>query len=185
MSTIPDIEPTSLRAGDTIQWSRSLADYPASSWTLSYTLINAAAKITFTAAASGTDYLVTVAAATSANYAAGWYDWQAVVTKGTEKHTVGFGRLEILPNLAGATTYDNRSHAQVMLDAIESTLEGKASNDQLDLLSATFGNHTFTRNPEFLLKYRDRYRSEVNAERQAARLRQGLGSSNRISVRLA
>ena len=62
-------EPARVTAGDTIAWTKTLSDYPASAgWVLAYTLINAGAKITITAAASGDDHAVTVLAATSAGY---------------------------------------------------------------------------------------------------------------------
>lgn len=35
-ATIPDREPAQLRCGDTWRWTRSLADYPATTWTLKY-----------------------------------------------------------------------------------------------------------------------------------------------------
>ena len=58
-------EPTSITAGDSVAWTRSLSDYPASAgWSLAYTLINAAAKITINASAAGDDHAVSVSAAT-------------------------------------------------------------------------------------------------------------------------
>jgi hypothetical protein len=89
MADIPTIEPSSANAGDTWRWTRTLADYPASAgWALSYTLINAAAKITINATASGDDHAVTVAAATTGGYAAGTYDWRARVTRTGEVFTM-------------------------------------------------------------------------------------------------
>ena len=39
---IPENEPDTLRAGDTWKWTRTLADYPASAWTLKYRFKSAA-----------------------------------------------------------------------------------------------------------------------------------------------
>ena len=73
-ATTPTTEPSALIAGDTAKWLKTLADYlPADGWVLSYTLINSAAKITFAATTSGSDFLVNVAAATTAAWAAGSY----------------------------------------------------------------------------------------------------------------
>ena len=48
MADIPSTEPAVFTAGDTLKFTRSLADYPASEgWVLSYTLVNADAKISF------------------------------------------------------------------------------------------------------------------------------------------
>ena len=121
MADVPTTEPTQVTAGDTLTWSRSLADYPASDgWVLSYALVNADGQITITASADGDDYLVTVTAATSAAYVVGTYAWQAYVTLGTERYQVGTGTLTVLPNLAAQVGgYDNRSWAQKTVDAIE------------------------------------------------------------------
>jgi hypothetical protein len=126
MATIPTSEPAFLQAGDTLSWQRTLADYPASSgWVLSYRFINSAARFDITAAASGADHLVTVDAATSAAYAAGDYTWQAVVTKATERYTIGSGRATVRHNLAGMTSnYDARSTAARALDDLRIALAG-------------------------------------------------------------
>ena len=66
------VEPKRITAGDSVTWTRSLSDYPASSgWVLSYALINAAGKISITATASGADHLISVSATTSVGWAAG------------------------------------------------------------------------------------------------------------------
>jgi hypothetical protein len=65
--TPPTTEPSRVTAGDTIAWTKSLPDSPASSgWILKYRLINAAGKIDITATAAGNDHAVSVPAATSA-----------------------------------------------------------------------------------------------------------------------
>ena len=66
MASIPTTEPETITAGDSLTWKRTLADYPAGTWTLKYRLINADGKIDITATASGTDHLVSVEPATSA-----------------------------------------------------------------------------------------------------------------------
>ena len=70
MASIPTTEPETITAGDSLTWKRTLADYPAGTWTLKYRLINADGKIDLTATASGTDHLVSVAPDTSAVYTA-------------------------------------------------------------------------------------------------------------------
>lgn len=131
---VPDIEPASFRVGDFLTWTKDLPDFPAdASWVLTYTLINAAAKITITASASGTLHLVSVLPATTAGYAAGLYTWAARVTKATESYTVGEGSMLLEPNLAALTTYDGRSFARTMMEAIEAAMEGRASSLQMKM----------------------------------------------------
>ena len=65
-------EPEKLTSGVTWKWKKTISDYPASEWTLTYYLRKDGATATsFSAAADGDSYLVTVAAATTAAYAAG------------------------------------------------------------------------------------------------------------------
>jgi len=123
MAATPTTEPGVFTAGDTLTWSKSLADYPASGWVLHYRLINAAGKIDITASASGNDHLVNVAAATTAAYAAGTYTWQAYVTQGAERHTVGTGAMVIRPDLAAqAGGFEGRSTWQKTLDDLRAAL---------------------------------------------------------------
>ncbi|HIM67936.1 MAG TPA: hypothetical protein EYM45_05170 [Verrucomicrobia bacterium] len=61
-----------LTAGVTWKWKKTISDYPASEWTLTYYLRKDGATATsFSAAADGDSYLVTVAASTTTGYAAG------------------------------------------------------------------------------------------------------------------
>jgi hypothetical protein len=179
---IPTVEPSEVRAGDTWTWERSLSDYPAPTWTLAYALLNAAGKISITAAASGTDHLVSVAAATTANYTPGTYSAVGRVTSGTEAVTVWTGSIQVLPNLAAATSYDDRSHARRVLQAIEAVIEGRASSDQQEI---QIGDRMLKKIPiGDLLKLRDSYTLEVASEESASRLAQGIGGRGRVMVRL-
>ena len=165
-ATIPSTEPSSFRAGDLLAWTKALSDYPANAgWALVYTLINATAKITITASASGAEFSVSVPAATTAAYTAGDYQWMARVTKATEIYTVGQGTVTILPNLATATTFDVRSHAKTMLDAIEAAYEGKASSTQLEM--EINGRRIRNFSPEEMIRWRSFYKAEVAKEAQA------------------
>jgi len=185
MATVSYSEPIAIRAGDSLAWRRVLADYPADVWTLSYTLINSSAKITITASASGQDHVIDVPAATSAAYAAGWYDYTAQVADGTDRVTIKTGRIEVLPDLSAETTYDNRSHARKMLEAIEAILEGKATAGQINIIQTDFRERSTRYDTAGLQVMRDRYRADVAAEDNAERIRNGLGSNRRIQTRLA
>ena len=185
-ATIPENEPLEIRAGDTWAWTRSLDDYPASTWTLKYRFKHPTATgFEITATASGTDHAVSVAAATTTGYTAGTWAWQAWVESGAEKYTVDSGSLVILADYrsgAATTTADSRTHATKVLAAIEAVIEGRASKDQEEY---TIGNRSLKRTPlADLIKFRSRYRLEAAGEAQAERLRNGLGSSGFINVRL-
>lgn len=183
--TIPTTEPAFLQAGDTLQWQRTLPDYPATDgWALSYRLINAATKIDIAATASGPDHLVTVSAATSAAYAAGEYAWAAYVTKTTERHTVGTGRVTVKPDLAAKTAgFDARSTAKKALDDLRAALAAWLTN------SGTVQEYEIAgRRMKFATA--DDIRSRISiAEREVARedaaekLASGLPTGRRVLVR--
>lgn len=180
---IPETEPTSVRAGDTWAWDRTdlSADYPASTWTLTYTFINADSKFQITAASDGDDFSVSVAASTTATRRAGTYTWVAKVSAAGEVYTIDSGTLEVLPDIATVNTYDGRSHAKKVLEAIEAVLEGRASTDQQEF---TVAGTTLRRTPvEDLLRLRGLYRREVANEQAAENLANGTGIGRVIGVR--
>lgn len=178
---IPLTEPASLIAGDTAKWLKTLADYPASSgWSLAYTLINAAAKYTFTASASGSDHLVNVTAATTAGWSAGNYSWRAVVSLAGEVYTVASGTIEVKAAFSSATL-DNRSFARTALDNIEAYLK---NSNNLAAASYEIAGRQLSRIPlKDLLAARDKYRREVISDDAAASVGQGLPDKRRIFVR--
>jgi len=179
---IPTLEPTEVRSGDTWTWQRSLSDYPAGVWTLVYSLVNSNGKITLTATASGADHLVSVAAATTAGYAPGTYSAVGRVTSGAEAVTVWTGGIQVLPNVAAKTSYDDRSHARKVLEAIEAVLENRATTDQQ---AVTIGDRSIEKMPiADLLKLRDSYKLEVASEEAAARLSSNIGGRGRVMTRL-
>lgn len=167
MST-PTTEPTSARAGDTWEWVRDLADYPAPTWVLTYTLFSAAAVVRITAAASGSQHSVHKLPATTALYTAGRYDWTAHVTNGTDKYQVGAGVISVLPNLATATAYDARTHARRMLDAVEAMMEARGTGGDLDLVRTTLGDQSAEFDPAALADLHRQYAALVAAEDRAA-----------------
>lgn len=129
--TVPEVEPTTVVAGDTWTWKKSLSDFPADEWTLVYHLVKDDARVEITAGADGTDHLVEEIAANTAGHVAGTYSYQARVTLDAESYVVGDGTIEVKPNFAAQKTgYDNRSTAKQIVDAIDAVMVGKASQDQ-------------------------------------------------------
>ena len=174
-------EPAQINAGDTAKWLKTLADYPASDgWALSYTLVNAAQRIAFASVAQGADHLVNVLAATTAGWAAGKYDFRGIVTKGADVCTISSGRITINP-VFGATALDARSQARRQLEAIEATLEGRATSATAEYEIAG-RKMKYIPIPE-LLQLRDRLRSDVAREDAAAGIAKGMGNPGRIYVR--
>ena len=72
-------EPEKLTSGVTWKWKKTLSDYPASEWTLTYYLRKDGATATsFSATADSDTHLVTVAASTTNGYATDVYDIIAI-----------------------------------------------------------------------------------------------------------
>jgi hypothetical protein len=183
MADIQTNEPTSLRAGDTWKWTRSLADYPAGTWTLKYRFAHpTASKFEITATASGTDHSVTVSAATSGGYTAGNWTWIAWVEAGSEKFTVDTGAMVIQPDYrAGTAALDDRSHARKVLAAIEARIEGRA----LDVGETEIAGRRIKYMPMAdVLKAYSFYKSLVAAEINAELLAKGEGIGRKIQFRM-
>jgi hypothetical protein len=181
--TVPTREPASVTAGDSVTWRISLADFPASDgWTLKYRLINSAGAIDIESAAEGDDHLISEAAATSANWAAGDYTWQAYVEGGSsERYTVGTGRMTIKPDLAAqAAGYDTRTTAAKTLAAVNAWLTSR------DLAVAEYevaGRRMKYIPMAELLTLRSKLQAEVAREQAAERVALGLPSRSKVYVR--
>lgn len=185
MSEAISVIPRRISAGDTLTFRRNYPDYPAGTWALSLELVNASGKITIDGAsvtADGDEFVVLVAASTTASYTAGDYHFRAYVTSGSTRYTVERGTLTIDPDFSGAAA-DRRSHAEKTLAAIEAVIEGRASKDQE---SYQIAGRSLTRTPlEALLKLKGHYEAKVAKERRDERRRRGLGGRQVIRARLA
>jgi len=184
--TPPTTEPSRVTAGDTIAWTKSLPDYPASSgWILKYRLINAAGKIDITATAAGNDHAVSVPAATSAAWPAGTYTVTAWVEKGAERYTVSVsGTLLVEPNLAAAVAgLDTRSESKKILDALMVAYAAAAASHAYVQEYTVAGRRlVFQAKADWLLEI-NFWRREVANEEAASRRRAGLADSRKVYVR--
>jgi len=181
MTEIPTTEPAEIVAGDYVQWEIALSDYPAPTWELTYALVRSSTLIEITAAASGVDHLVTLAAATTADYAAGVYAWQAYATSGDERRLVDSGTIEVLPDFAAQSDgYDARSDAQKIYEAVEAVILGRATKDQSQKVIAgeVVSKHPLHR----LLELRDKYKAMWDAEKRAEATANGKGHAGNILV---
>lgn len=179
MSIIPTIEPSTATAGDTIQWSKSLPDYPASAgWVLKYALRGVVGTLDITATVSGPSYLATGVMPA----VAGDCTLQGFVTNGSEKHTIYIGTIKLTPDISAlAGTYDGRSHAKRVLDAIEAVIEGRAGKGDQEL--TIDGTRLVKMSAEQLKLLRTYYRNEYTAEQRAENVRNGRGSGRKVVVR--
>lgn len=160
-------EPTTIEPGVTIAWSCSLPDYPsagASPWVLTYELINALHRYPITSSPNvdGIAHDVNILATDSAAYSPGLYRLAGYVASGAERHRVYLGDVLVEPNISAAEPVDARTDAQRALAAVEATLEGRATKDQVSMQIA--GRAIQRHSMDELLKLRSYYRSKVDAE---------------------
>lgn len=182
---IPTTEPDVLNVGDTWKWTKTLADYPAGVWTLTYRFKSAAGGFEITATASGDDHAVNVAYGTTSGYSAGFYSWVASVIAGGERYIVDSGTCTLNPDYRNGTAtaaYDGRTHARTVLDAIEAVIEGRATVDQQEYEIA--GRRLKRMPVTDLLKFRQHYKTEVHSEALAEAVRNGMGTGRKIQFRL-
>lgn len=166
MAAIPNHTPATLEAGVSVEWTRSLDDYPASSgWVLSYVFVKQGTQLTIEAAAEGDTHRVSVSATDSRAWDPGTYDYKAYIALDPQRHCIESGQIEIWPDFAQQSVgMDGRSHAARMLAAIEAVLEKKATKDQL---SYSIGGRSITRlAPQELIDWRAYYKRELGRERK-------------------
>jgi len=127
---LPDTEPLSIRAGDSLSWSRSLPEYSAADgWTLKYRILwtTGSSPASFSAAGVGTQHTVTLDAETTAAWAAGRatlfvFVERTVAGPATERVSLETKTIDIAANLATATTFDGRSANVKALDDLRAAL---------------------------------------------------------------
>lgn len=173
-------EPKIVYIGDSVAWRITDLSHTADEWeTCSvYLRGSGSAALVFTGSAvDNTSFDVTASISGSAT---GSFAWYIVFQSGSIRETIPGGAVTVRPNPSGSS-YDPRSHARRVLDAIEAVLEGRAALDQQAI---TINGRTLSRTPlADLLKLRGLYRDEVAHEEAALRISQGLGSGRKILVR--
>jgi hypothetical protein len=182
--TIPTTEPDSFFVGDTLQWTKDLSDFPASTWTLKYNLISSdagAQNILIASSADGDTHAVSVAIVTTAGYTDGDYKWFSyVVDSGdTVRHSIASGTVTIKPDQSSDT--DARSHVKKVLDAIKATIEGIASKEQQSYSIAGRSLSRYT--PSELYDLKKEYEALYTRELSDESIANGEGSGRTIKVR--
>lgn len=176
--------PRLIYQGETAQWTKTLSDYAAPDWDSRYELTGSADGLTVTGVDDGSDHDFEITATESDALPPGAYNWALHVDHADGRtFVVVDGSLEILAKRDGAIpTTDARTHAERMLDGLESFLEGKMSTS--DAESWAIGNRSVTRYKlEDLERMRRNYRAEVAIERRAQQRLRGRSDAGRVAVR--
>lgn len=168
--------PAKITAGESVSWSVTLGDFPASAgWVITYTLVKSDTRIQIVSTADGDAHLVEIPFAVTADYDAGEYHYQAHVSNTVERYQVGEGVIEVVPDFATKDTgHDGRSHVKKVLDALEAVIENRASKTQM--VQEVAGVQIQHMTTDQIIKLRDQYFSKYMRERAAA----GRGKTRRI-----
>lgn len=183
----PAGEPEEVVVGDYIQWTRNdlATDYPPADYTATYVARitgGGASEIQLTGTTYQGGYLFTVDSETSTDFNAGYYHWQLEIVRNSDGNrvVVDTGAFTAKPDL-DVNNVDPRSHAEIMLDKIESLLQGRADSD---VANYTIGNRSLTKlSIKDLLFWRDKYKSEVIKEKQKLRAMQGKSTGQNVLIR--
>jgi hypothetical protein len=184
----PTTEPLQIVVGDFIQWRRTdlSEDYPNDAYTATYVARITAAgssEITIVGSAYGSDYLFNAASSVTAGFTAGFYHWQLEIAQigGSENRVVvDRGTFTAIVDLDVNGT-DPRTHAEVMIDKIESIIEGKADSD---VSSYSVAGRSLTKMSfDELISARDTYKRELVVQLQKERASRGKDTGATIKVR--
>jgi hypothetical protein len=179
-----------LIAGDTLNFTTTVADYPADDgWTLKYRLVPrfatpVQAPIELTASAyEVSGYHIQVAAVTTASWKAGVYEWASWVQKGAERITIERGQeVTVEPDPAAvAQGTDSRSSSRQALEAVQAKIKGKATDgvESYEVNGRQLKYYSLTE----LLKLEQRLINQVAAEDRANGIPNSTGQVRRILVR--
>ena len=183
----PTTEPHEFVIGDFVQWKREdlVADYPTATHSANFVARLASGgndEWTVAATEATSYYLFTITSTASAAFEKGHYHWQLEITETSSGNriVVDRGTLDIHDDL-DVNNVDPRSHAQKMVDKIESILEGKAD---ADVSSYSINGRSLTKMSfNELIEARDFYRKEYQNELQVELAKNNEATGASIKVR--
>ena len=183
----PTIEPERIVVGDFIQWRRTDlgTDYPNDAYTATYVARitgGGSSEIQIVGAAYNSDYLFSASSSVSANFVAGLchYQLEMVRNSDSERIVIDRGTFTAVVDLDVNGT-DPRSHAEIMVDKIETVLQGRAD---ADVLSYSINGRSLSKMPpNELVEWRDYYKREFLMEKRKERIRRKIASGATIVAR--
>ena len=187
VSGIPKI----INAGSTVKWRDEATTVPfdqqvtSTDWTLTYYLRSAeAGALTVVSSAYNSGFETTISASASAELGEGIWFYEAIATKGLEKHSLSTGKITVKQTLSYTGTagkIDFRTPNQIERDNIQAALSKFNDGTQ----EYSIGNRTYKRVD--MDKLRTRLFDLIPIclrEEKAEKLKQGLGTGLKLNVRL-
>ena len=140
---------------------------------------------TITGVAEGDGWRITVPSATTANFDAGLWTWQAIATYGSLQYTAGRGQFTVKATASYSGTpgaFDDRSRAEIDLSYVEAAIRTLSQGGMVQEYS--IGGRSLRRyKMTELLELRSTLQNEVAMERRREKIRQGLGNPGLAKVR--
>ncbi len=120
----PDLTsiPAQAECADTVTWTQTLSDFPATAYAVSLFLnLNGTAATNTAGVGTGNSWAFTISSAVTTNLSPGTYDYifRATATAGGAVTTAKTGQITFIPNLAATTT---KSISQLQLDALNAAI---------------------------------------------------------------
>lgn len=150
-------EPETILVGSRTVWRREI-DVASPDYTVRYTFICGSQNFTVDGVHGADGWTFTIPAA-PASIIAGDYQFELAVTRvsDAERAVVAEGFISFF-----LSDTDRRTHARIMVQKIESVLEGRADSD---VASYTIKNRQITKlSPNELMKWRDYYKAEIERD---------------------
>lgn len=171
-----------IQAGDTFEYTVTFDDYPAGAGWSCIMLLRGAGAYSISSTAEGDSFVLAATAAATGAYTAGDYEYFIYVSKSPDRFLVEKGSVEILADFTATTTYDPRSWARITLEALEAVIQGRATKDQM---SYEIAGRKLEKIPiPDLIALRSKLKYEIESEKKAERIANGLSSGNKILLRL-
>lgn len=181
-------EPTTLRAGDSIAWSRALPEYSAADgWSLKYRLLwPSGPSVDIVSTAAGAIHTVNLTPAETAVYAPGPATMVAYVERtapAAERITLQTQAVSILPDLTTGGPYDGRSQNQIALADARAALASYMKKGQMHVAEYDIAGRTMKfRDVDQITNLIQHYEREVFKENAARATLNGV-SPGRVQVR--
>jgi hypothetical protein len=185
--------PSTIRAGDTVQWVEAAttdlagdpltsADWTATAYLRTNTNAEGATVVGVARADGGWDFTIT--AATTTGFDAGRWFWQIQAVNGTTVQTLGAGTFDVLAALSYTSTpaaFDGRSQAEVDLAAVQAAIRAIVSRGAQQY---SIGSRSYSAlNLKELMQRETQLKAQVARERKSEKIAAGLGDPHSLYVR--
>ena len=139
--------------GETFDLTVTLNNYPSPPWDTSMILTGAENVYEVGGLSEGAMHNFKIGPTTTLTYEPGDYKYRIVATDGTDVYTAWNGRTKVIadPTVPG----NDMSHVEKVLNALNATIEGKATTDVLNY--SIRGRSLGRMSPQELLDWRDKY----------------------------